>query len=470
MSGRFSWLVERHPERAAVSATCGARARHRHKLGERTASAFAAGWSGGHYGLVPRVTDDRFPGYRRRGRSPRALAVSAWLVVGVLGLAACSSADASSNAHPTWVPQQSTAPEQIPTPAPPSNAETPPTAGSVPSEPGQQGSSTSPAPSPSTSTSNGPVAGDPNVVATKLTAPTGLTLLPDGTALVGERTTGRIVDVQATAGKPVTVVRTLTGLDSSGGGGLLDLALSPSYAQTGLILALVTTPQDTRVVQFTATGPVTTLISHIPRGTVNNTGRLLVLTNGDILIGTGDGGHADLAPNATSMAGKVLRIDDLGAPALGNPVPTSKVFTSGLASVNGLCLNSTLGTISAVQAGGVDRMFPITAGTTLTAAASVMLPASIGGVGDCAIASNSLYVTGLGGQDVFRATLNAKGEPGPFTGLLKKKYGRLLTVVTAADGSLWLTTSNKDGRGKPVADDERVLHIMPSGGGGPSGA
>ena len=167
----------------------------------------------------------------------------------------------------------------------------------------------------------------------------------------------------------------------------------------------------------------------------------------------------------------MLRVDDLGAPAPGNPTPTSEVFTSGLATVNGLCLNTTLGTISAVQAGRADRLFPITAGTTLTVAASVVLPVGIGGVGDCAISSNSLYVTGLNGQDVFRATLDAKGKPGKFTGLLKKKYGRLLTVVAATDGSLWLTTANKDGHGKPVADDERVLHIVPAGGGGgPSGA
>jgi len=31
---------------------------------------------------------------------------------------------------------------------------------------------------------------------------------------------------------------------------------------------------------------------------------------------------------------------------------------------------------------------------------------------------------------------------------------------------LWLTTSNRDGHGRPVADDERVLRIPPPGGGG----
>ena len=313
--------------------------------------------------------------------------------------------------------------------------------------------------------------GDPNVVATKLAAPTGLTLLPDGTALVGERTTGRIVDVQPTAGKPIKVIRTLTGLSYAGGGGLLDLALSPSYSQSGLILALVTTARDTRVLEFTATGPVTTVLSLIPRGATNNTGRLLVLTNGDILVGTGDTGQAALATSPTSLAGKVLRIDDLGSPAPGNPVPSSKVFASGLSTVNGLCLDSTLGTIYAAEAGRPDRLLPVVSGKNVSTSTALTLPAAIGGVGDCAISSNALYVTGLNGEDVFRATLDGKGGAGAFTGLLKKKYGRLLSVVAATDGSLWLTTSNKDGLGHPVAADERVLHIHPAGaGGGPSGA
>ena len=49
---------------------------------------------------------------------------------------------------------------------------------------------------------------------------------------------------------------------------------------------------------------------------------------------------------------------------------------------------------------------------------------------------------------------------------LHGKYGRLRTVVAAPDGALWLTTSNKDGKGKPVPADERVLRIVPTGGDG----
>ena len=66
---------------------------------------------------------------------------------------------------------------------------------------------------------------------------------------------------------------------------------------------------------------------------------------------------------------------------------------------------------------------------------------------------------------------------------LYRRHGRVLEpVVLPADiksvfgiaqdrgGALWLTTSNRDGHGHPVAADERVLRIVPSGGGGGSAA
>lgn len=381
----------------------------------------------------------------------------------VLTLAGCTTARAST--HPTWVPQPSPSAIGLPTAAPPGTGTATP---SGPAGPSGGGS----IPGPNTPDPSGTGARiDPNVVATRLAAPTGLAVLPDGTALVGERTTGRILLVQPVAGKPVRPVMTLTGLDTSGGGGLLDLALSASYAEDGLVLALITTKHDNRVVEFTLGGPVTPLLTGIPRGPSDNIGRLLVGTGGTILVGTGDAGRAARAADPASPAGKVLRIDELGRAAADNPKAGSRTFTSGHRTVNGLCADPDTGTVFEVETDATDELNVLRAGASYGwpnggGTPPIALPAQIAGVGDCAVAGGNLYVTGLGGQGLFRAKLEADGRPGAFSVLLHNRYGRLRTVVAAPDGSLWLTTSNRDGHGHPVAADERVLHIADGGAGG----
>jgi glucose/arabinose dehydrogenase len=391
--------------------------------------------------------------------SARILALLAMLLV----LAGCGAAGAQSD--PTWVPAQTASAIPLPTQVPDGSGN------------GTGGGSTTPSPntsSPSDPSSSSPII-DPNVVATNLTTPTGIATLPDGTALVGERSTGRILLVQPVAGMPVKVAKTLDGLDTNGGGGLLDIALSATYSEDGLVLALITTATDTRLVHFTLGGAVTPILTGIPRGASDNTGKLLVLDNGDILVGTGDAGQPTLAGDPASLAGKVLRVDDLGQPLSDNPTPGSPIYTSGHKTVNGLCVDPTTSIIYATEAGSSDELNKLTAGSSYGwpgggGTSGLALPTTIGGVGGCAVIDNDLYVTGLGGDDVFQSPLDAKGAPSTFTALLAKKYGRISNVVASADGTLWMTTSNKDGHGSPVADDERVIHIRPSGGGGSSDA
>ncbi len=391
-------------------------------------------------------------------RAPLALLCGAALV-----LAACTtSADATD---PTWVPSPDFGTNGegpgvdltpiIPKPSP-SPSQTQPGIG------GQSGGT----PSPSQSGQ-----GDPAVVATKLTAPVGLTLLPDGSALVGERTTGRIVRVQPRPNEPVPTVRTLTGLDTSGDGGLLDLALSPTYDEDNLIYAYITTRTDNRVVDFTLTGPVTPVLTGIPRGTSGNTGRIMFGSDGNLFVGTGDTGRASLAANPKSLAGKVLRVSDIGASARGNPGGTP-VWTSGHREVDGLCAAPQSTTVFEVENGPPDEVNLLSPAKTYAGSAGAVasLPTADSGPGGCAVQSGALWVTSLDGKALLSARILGAGDKTRLDKFgdpaLVNRYGRLKTVVAAPDGALWLTTSNRDGKGKPVPDDERVIRYVPSGGGG----
>lgn len=390
-------------------------------------------------------------------------------LVAVAGaLAACGvGAEASA---PTWVPQPSVTTEpgprvSIPNPGPGPRRTAPVPLPTIP-----------PGSPPSGSGQNRP---DPDVVATGLNQPTGLTLLPDGSALVGERTTGRIVHVQPTPGQPVVTVRTLTGLDPSGGGGLLDLALSPTYSEDGLIYAYVTTATDNRVIDFTMTGAPATVLQGIPRGPADNTGRLLFGANGTLYVGTGDAGSSRRAADPRSLAGKVLHIDAIGQPAKGNPRAASPIFTSGHRTVNGLCTDDTIGAVFETEApdevnllaGGANYGWPAaTAGAQQPIA---RLPASHTGAAGCAVMGSDIFVATTDGKALLGAAINPRGTIGSFGVLIDGRYGRLLTVVASTDDdSLWVTTSNRDGHGTPRRDDDRVLRlrIVPTGGNGGSPA
>jgi glucose/arabinose dehydrogenase len=321
---------------------------------------------------------------------------------------------------------------------------------------------------------------DPNVVATHLRAPVGLAMMPDGSALVGERTTGRIVRVQPQPGQPVPTVRRLGGLDTSGNGGLLDLALSPTYAEDGLIYAYVTTATDNRVVDFTLKGPVTPVLVGIPKGSSGNTGRIAFGEDSNLYVGTGDAGRAAEAANPRKLSGKVLRIDEIGDPAGGNPSPASPVWTTGHHRVDGLCpvpQTTALFEVESGPAGRPDDVNNLVSGSyygwpkaNSTARAAIgQLPAAYRSPGDCTVLGGRLWVTSLDGRALLSAPLKGtRTAPtiGKFTPVLTNKYGRLKTVVAADDGALWLTTSNRDGSGNPVSADERVIRYVPAGGGG----
>jgi glucose/arabinose dehydrogenase len=67
----------------------------------------------------------------------------------------------------------------------------------------------------------------------------------------------------------------------------------------------------------------------------------------------------------------------------------------------------------------------------------------------------------LRGQRLYRLDLDESGAVVGQEELLQDEAGRLRHVVQAPDGSLWVLTSNRDGRGNPVADDDRIIRLGP---------
>jgi glucose/arabinose dehydrogenase len=84
----------------------------------------------------------------------------------------------------------------------------------------------------------------PGVMQGCLDSTSGLIMLPDSkSALVAERTTGAVKQVSVSAEPRVKLV---IPVDGSGDGGLMDIALSPTYSQDRLMYAYVSTPTDNR--------------------------------------------------------------------------------------------------------------------------------------------------------------------------------------------------------------------------------
>ncbi len=274
-------------------------------------------------------------------------------------------------------------------------------------------------------------------------------------------------------GMDKALVTTIAGVDAKGDGGLLGIALSPYYGEDGLIYAYVTTSTDNRIVRFAPGQKPKAILTGIPKGKVHNGGPIAFGTDNFLYVATGDAGNAKAAAAPTSLAGKVLRVDTFGKPAAGNPDKTA-VYAAGLTDPTGICplTGSSMGVLD--HRASSDLLLTLKAGQDYTTPVSgdalwTYQPGDGGGV-DCAISAGFLLATSL---DAAKITGVQLAPTGGFTGspedLIKGKYGRLLTLITGAQDLVWATTSNKDGHGKPIPSDDRVIVLPAAAGGGGGG-
>jgi len=341
--------------------------------------------------------------------------------------------------------------------------------------------STSSGPVPSTSVSApgeaGPIPGfgPAQSVGEGISVPWGVDFLPDGTALVAERTTGRILRI--TPDGEQTEEMTVPGVADLGEGGLLGLAVSPAYADDGLVYAYYTTDEDNRIARFTLGGEPEVLLDGIQNGEIHNGGRIAFGPDGMLYAGVGDAGDTDNAQDPDSLNGKILRMTPDGGVPADNPAAGSLVYTLGHRNVQGLTWDAA-GVMYGVEFGqnefdevnliqaGANYGWPIVEGEGDTDGGRYVNPlvtwttdeASPSGA---AVIGQTLYVAALGGQRLWAIPITGNGELGEPVALLEGVYGRLRTVVQGPDGALWLTSSNTS-RGDPLDGDDHVYLFPPA--------
>jgi glucose/arabinose dehydrogenase len=312
-----------------------------------------------------------------------------------------------------------------------------------------------------------------------LAVPWGLAFLPDRSALVTERDTARLVHV-AYPSRVATTVGTVPGVVPGGEGGLLGIAVSPTFAADRYVYLYYTAASDNRIVRARyengQLGPQEVVLSGLAKGFIHNGGRIAFGPDGMLYAGVGDAGNTANSQNLGSLNGKILRMTPTGAPAPGNPYNT-RVWSSGHRNVQGLAWD-TAGRMYASEFGqntydelnriepGRNYGWPVVEGTGTDArytnplATWTTAEASPSGL---AYDSGALWMAGLRGQRLWRIPVNADGSTGQPQAFLNGEYGRLRTVEPQSPGMLWVATSNRDGRGTPRLQDDRILSVDPGG-------
>jgi glucose/arabinose dehydrogenase len=325
-----------------------------------------------------------------------------------------------------------------------------------------------------------PAASKVDVVVTGLEVPWALAFAPDGRLFVTERP-GRIRVV--TDGRLEREPVATLSVQASGESGLMGLALDPDFAGSGYLYVCYTTAKAGRAVNRLArltlregrAGSERVLIDDMAAASIHDGCRVKFGPDGKLYATMGDAAEAAHAQQRESLSGKILRINPDGTVPGDNPFPGSPVYSLGHRNPQGLAWDGRGRLIEAEHGSSArDEINHVEPGRNYG------WPEVRGQVGDrrfvdpiieskedtwapsgIAILGGDLFVAALRGQRLLRMTLAPDLGGVTRVETVLRGYGRLRDVVVGPDHALYVTTSNRDGRGSPAADDDRILRVQP---------
>jgi glucose/arabinose dehydrogenase len=271
----------------------------------------------------------------------------------------------------------------------------------------------------------------------------------------------------------------------AGEGGLMGIALHPDFANNNQVYLYYTTndPSRNKVARFLLTDTSLTLdkviMDNIPSAIYHDGGQIAFGPDGMLYLTTGDANNPDAAQDKTSLAGKTLRITPEGGVPAGNPFGTV-VWSYGHRNAQGLAWDDQ-GRLWQTEHGrsgavtGFDELnlvepgknygWPMIEGTETQSGMVTPVHSSSSTVtwapSGIAYVDGQVFFAGLRGQALYSADVNADGTITNFRQRFTADFGRLRGVVLGPDGFLYITTSNRDGRGTVGATDDRIIRVAP---------
>lgn len=331
-----------------------------------------------------------------------------------------------------------------------------------------------------------------------LEVPWSIVWAPDGRMIFSERP-GRVRVSENGKLRPQPLY-TVPDVESRGEAGLMGLAIHPKFSSNQFLYLAYAYPGDglqVRVVRFRETPNGLTdrkvIIENLPAAPAHAGCRLRFGPDGKLYITVGDATDRELAQQLNSLAGKILRLNDDGTVPSDNPFVGRKdarpeIFAYGSRNAQGidfqpgtnLLFETEHGPSGFDGPGGGDEVNIIERGKNygwpvihhretragMEAPLLEYTPA-------CAPASgmfyrgsqfpqfkNNFFFGCLRGARIIRVNLDGRRVVSE-ENLLSGTYGRIRDIAEGPDGMIYFSTSNRDGRGRPASDDDRIMRLVP---------